>query len=293
MNSQSDPEFQINPSPGSTSAYVPGPADISLLGGAKLPREVGTVTTPTISYEDDYDVTIANLPEKLGLSPEFLEELAKVGGNGLDLCHKLLHSHSTEGKSFRARQQHEFYCKTLDAGPMVSRWLKIGYEIPFSKVPKKLLSAPNNKSCLTNMQFACEVIDKQVKARILSEVNNRPRIINLISCVYSNKWCLVVDCRLLNPFLVCRKTKLEDLSLISSVVSEGDFMSTKDLEKGYWQVSLKPNDRKFIGISLDGKCYVANVLILGICDTLFAFTKIVRPIIRYLRSCGIKVLVYR
>ena len=123
MNSQSDPEFQINPSPGSTSAPVPGPANWSLLGGAKLPREVGTVTTPPITYKDDYDVTIANLPEKLGLSPEFLEELAKVGGNGLDLCHKLLHSHSTEDKSFRAGQQHEFYFKTLDAGPMVSRWL--------------------------------------------------------------------------------------------------------------------------------------------------------------------------
>ena len=68
--------------------------------------------------------------------------------------------------------------------------------------------------------------------------------------------------------------------MISSVVTKDDFMSTDDLEKGYWQIRLNPEHRKYIGISLDGKYYVANVLILGICDAVFAFTKIIRPIIR-------------
>ena len=69
-------------------------------------------------------------------------------------------------------------------------------------------------------------------------------------------------------------------------------MSTDNLEKGYWQVPLNPNHRKYIGNSLESRYYVANVLILGIGDTIFAFTKIVRLIVRYLRSCGIKVLAY-
>ena len=37
---------------------------------------------------------------------------------------------------------------------------------------------------------------------------------------------------------------------------------------------------------------MANVLILGISDAVFAFTKIVRPVVRYLRSRGIKCLAY-
>ena len=68
------------------------------------------------------------------------------------------------------------------------------------------------------------------------------------------------------------------------MVSKGDFMSTDDLEKGYWQVKLNPNHRNRISVSLDGKFYVANVLILGIYDAVFAFTRLVRPIVRYLRS---------
>ena len=69
-------------------------------------------------------------------------------------------------------------------------------------------------------------------------------------------------------------------------------MSTDDLEKGYWQVKLSERHRDYVGVSLDGRYYVANVLILGICDAVFAFTKLVCPVVRYLRSRGINILVY-
>ena len=55
---------------------------------------------------------------------------------------------------------------------------------------------------------------------------------------------------------------------------------------------LNKNHRNYVGVSLDGKFYIANVLILGICDAVFAFTKLVRPVVRYLRSRGINILVY-
>ena len=189
-------------------------------------------------------------------------------------------------------EQLEFYTKILDAGPMVTRWLTTGYEIPFSKVPQKPLSAKNNKSCINNLDFAREELQRQVNCGILSEVSYKPLVVNPISCVYSNKWHLVVDCRLLNPYVTKRKIKLEDLRCVHSMVSRGAYMSTDDLEKGYWQVKLSKRHRDYVGVSLDGRYYVANVLILGICDAVFAFTKLVCPIVRYLRSRGINILVY-
>ena len=76
------------------------------------------------------------------------------------------------------------------------------------------------------------------------------------------------------------------------MVSKGAFMSTDNLEKGYWQVRLDKNNRNYVGVSLDGRYYIANVLILAICDAVFAFTKLVHPVVRYLRSRGINILVY-
>ena len=79
------------------------------------------------------------------------------------MAEKLLNTFNLDNSgSFRAgrlcstAEQLEFYSKTLDAGPMVTRWLTNGYEIPFTKVPTKSLSAKNNKSCLNNLQFARE-----------------------------------------------------------------------------------------------------------------------------------------
>ena len=59
--------------------------------------------------------------------------------------------------------------------------------------------------------------------------------------MFSNKWRLVVDCRLLNPYVTKRKIKLEDLCCVHSMVSRGAYMSTDNLEKGYWQVNLAKN----------------------------------------------------
>ena len=56
-----------------------------------------------------------------------------------------------------------------------------------------------------------------------------------------------MDCSLLNPYLTVRKVKVEDLRVVPDLVSKGDYMSTDDLEKGYWQVPLNPRFRKYNG----------------------------------------------
>jgi len=98
-------------------------------------------------------------------------------------------------------------------------------------VPTKSLSAKNNKSCLNNLEFAREELVRQVKSGILLEVSYKPAVINPISYVFTNKWRLVVDSRLLNPYLVKPKIKLEDLSCVHTMASKGDFMCTDDLQK--------------------------------------------------------------
>ena len=102
MNPEHGPEYP-EPSLGPSSALTPGPVDCPLLGVAKTPGgECHFNKSPTDS--DDFDISITNLPEKLGFTPEFLAELDKVGGDSLPLCHKLLVSHTSEGSDFRAGQ---------------------------------------------------------------------------------------------------------------------------------------------------------------------------------------------
>ena len=154
-----EPDVNNHPSPRPTSVSVPGLADFFLSGGVKFTSEVGTNPPPLPSSE--FDITVANLPEKLAFPPEFQEELVAVGGNVHSLAVKMLNSFNLDGSGkFKAGQlcvkpeQLEFYSKTLDACPMVTRWLATGYEIPFTQVPTKMLSAKNNKSCYAKFAFA-------------------------------------------------------------------------------------------------------------------------------------------
>ena len=87
-----DTNVTIHPSPRPTSVLVPGLEDCSPTGGVKSTSEVGTNPPPLPDLE--FDITVSNLPEKLGISPEFQAELEAVGGNVNSLTTKLLNSHN-------------------------------------------------------------------------------------------------------------------------------------------------------------------------------------------------------
>ncbi len=104
--------------------------------------------------------------------------MKSVRGSIHSLAVKLLNTFNLDNSgSFKAgklcsiAEQLEFYSKTLDAGPMVTRWLTSGYEIPFTQLPLKFLGAKNNKSCINNLDFAREELQRQVKCGILSKVS--------------------------------------------------------------------------------------------------------------------------
>ena len=76
------PSVQNQSSPRPTSsATAPCLPDCSLLGGDKSTPETGAISPPSNIELDDFDITVANLPEKLGFSSEFQDELKAFGGN--------------------------------------------------------------------------------------------------------------------------------------------------------------------------------------------------------------------
>ena len=134
-----DVQNQSSPRP-TSSATAPGLSDSPLLGRDKSTLETGAISSPFNIKVDNFDITVADLPEKLGFSPQFLEELKAVGGNPHYLAERLLSAFNLDdsggfrtGRLCGTPEQLDFYTKHLDAEPMVIRWLTTGYEIPFSK----------------------------------------------------------------------------------------------------------------------------------------------------------------
>ena len=68
-----------NSSRPSSSAPVPGLLDCHPGGRDISSQEAGTNFPPPQSQIEEFDITVANLPEKLGFSSEFWEDLKSVG----------------------------------------------------------------------------------------------------------------------------------------------------------------------------------------------------------------------
>ena len=196
------------------------------------------------------------------------------------------------GQWASTEEQRNFLRDELQAGPMVMDWAENGYRVPLTAWPSHHLFARNNKSARDRPEFVTSQVKELLASGVLREAESRPLIINPFSAVYSNKWRLVFDCRLLNELVVKRKVKLDDLREIPHIVDKNDYGFTVDLKSGYWQVPLREDQRTLFGCEWQGKYYEACVLILGVSDAVFAFTQVVKPVTKYLRSHGFKVISY-
>ena len=172
----------------------------------------------------------------------------------------------------------------------------------------------NNRSARERPEFVKAELARLEKLGCIVKVSQRPRVVNPMSVVYSNKWRLVLDgSRGLNPYCTARRTRLEDLSHIGRTVRKGDFMVVNDHDSGYWYVSVgfrlsfilclyrhvpvAEDHWTYLGIHFVDKegetvFYVWKVLVLGLRDAAYIYTRINRSIMGALRKEGIRSLIY-
>ena len=77
---------------------------------------------------------------------------------------------------------------------------------------------------------------------------------------------------------------------------KGDYLFSFDLKSGYHHVDIYEPHRKYLGFSwvLQGvtQFYVFAVLPFGLATACYAFTKLLRPLIKYWRGQGLRALLY-
>ena len=73
---------------------------------------------------------------------------------------------------------------------------------------------------------------------------------------------------------------------------QDDYMFSFDLKSGYHHVDVAEVHQKFLGIEWGGAYYVFTVLPFGLSTACYVFTKLLRPLVRYWRARGIRIVVY-
>ena len=104
---------------------------------------------------------------------------------------------------------------------------------------------------------------------VMKEVDERPRVVNARSVVFSNKKRLVGDVRELNELIDVEKLTLEKLDDAAELLEENFYGATSDLEAGYFQVGLAEEQKTLRGCAFENPVtghityFVSNTMIPG------------------------------
>ena len=102
----------------------------------------------------------------------------------------------------------------------------------------------------------------------------------------------VVDMRDLNNFIEPVHFKMEDLSHLPSVLRRGDFMCKIDLKDAYQTFPIAKKSRIYLRFLWRGRLYQFTCLPFSLRSSPRIFTKVLKPLLVYLRALGVRLLVY-
>lgn len=102
----------------------------------------------------------------------------------------------------------------------------------------------------------------------------------------------ILNLKELNKFIDIKHFKLEDYKTAIKLIENDYYMGTVDLQDAYYMISIALEDRKFLRFRFNGKLYEFTCLVFGLCTPPQVFTKIMKPIIQFLRKLGHKSVLY-
>ena len=183
----------------------------------------------------------------------------------------------------------------INAQDFVKTWIKEGIKIPFQVNSDTCSFELNNKHFnAKEVDFLDSEISRLVLLDYIEQCSLKPVCINPIHCVpkRNNSFRLITDLRQLNSFCKVPHYRNEDIRDTVHFVRAGDKFVTADIKDGFFHVPVAREHRDYLGFSYKGLYYRWKVLPFGLCCSPYYFSKVVRPVITYLRSIGLRLTIY-
>jgi hypothetical protein len=232
------------------------------------------------------------------------DECDSVGADNNTIAdmHRFWESESTSLKESASAhisvKEHVHYWENELQGPsFIIDTIRNGYLLPLKSTPSGYQHS-NKASAPDNAPFVNESILQLLEDGCIVEVDEKPTICSALSVVdnKSHKKRLVLNLRHLNKFLCSHKFKYDDLRMAMLLFDKGDLMFSFDLKSGYHHVDIAKKHWKYLhfswGEGAEKQYFCFTVLPFGLSTACYLFTKVLRPLVKYWRSRGLKVIVY-
>jgi len=108
----------------------------------------------------------------------------------------------------------------------------------------------------------------------------------------SGKHRQVSNLRPLNQFIQPRHFKMESLKSLPSLLREGDWMTSLDIRDAFFHIPLHPDQKDLFRFRWDGEVYRFRAMPFGLSSAPRVFTKVMKPVVGFLRSRGVRCIIY-
>ena len=183
------------------------------------------------------------------------------------------------------------YWWAIGADPVVLGWIGFGVRLRFESEPPRTAFG-NHRSYEVEKDHIDEEHAKHVKDGSFrigqgTEVHACNPLQVEVNAKGKRRQCL--DMRYPNAFLADYTFTQETLQKhVATIVEKNDWLITTDVEKAYYQVPLHKESQKYCTWRHKGQWVIPTILVFGLSVAPFIFTKIMRVILKYMRSLGIR-----
>nr|CAH7749579.1 unnamed protein product [Callosobruchus chinensis] len=184
--------------------------------------------------------------------------------------------------------------KKVTNSKQIFSWLK-GYKIPFFSEPFQVVVPKEPKWSDKERKLISDEVAHLIQKGAISKVNpiNGQFVSNTFTTPKRDgSLRLIINLKQLNAFIKTDHFKLEDHKTVARLITPGCFLAKVDLQDAYFLVPIHRHYRKYLRFRFANCLYEYNCLCFGINCAPRLFTKIIKPIVAYLRYKGHCSIVY-
>jgi hypothetical protein len=102
----------------------------------------------------------------------------------------------------------------------------------------------------------------------------------------------ILNLKCLNKFVDTKHFKMEDYRTAAKFITKNCYMACIDLRDAYFLLPVHESHRKYLRFMYDNTLYEFNSLAFGLSSSPYVFTKLMKPVMEYLRSQGLLSVIY-
>ena len=102
----------------------------------------------------------------------------------------------------------------------------------------------------------------------------------------------MINLRALNQYVRVEHFKMEGLHLVPDLLQQRDWMVKMDLKDAYLQIPIHPDHQHLLQFIWGQKHFKFQCLPFGLSSAPRVFTKLLKPVVGFLRQIGLRLIVY-